>query len=103
MGMHLKKNHHLLGKSTKIKETHLTLSSSKFHMLMEEGFVLRHYISTIGIKVDPNKIKVIISLHRPKTQKEVCIFLGHVDNYHHFVKKITKLLSPLFLPLSKDI
>ena len=41
------------------EQTHLSLSIKKLHMMMSEGVVLVHFISTVGIQVDPTKIKVI--------------------------------------------
>ena len=46
-------------------------------MLLIEGIVLGHHVSSQGIKVDLAKIKVIVGLPSPKTQKEVRRFLGH--------------------------
>ena len=34
----------------------LCLSHDKCHMMMTEGLILGHYISTAGIQVDPTKI-----------------------------------------------
>ena len=36
--------------------TRLCLSHEKCHMMMTEGVVLGHYVSVIGIQVDPTKI-----------------------------------------------
>jgi hypothetical protein len=38
-------------------------------MLLIEGIVLGHHISSVGIKVDPTKIKAISYLFVPRTQK----------------------------------
>jgi hypothetical protein len=46
-------------------------------MMMSEGIVLGHFISSQGIRVDPSKIQVIKDLPTPKTQIEVASFLGH--------------------------
>jgi hypothetical protein len=56
--------------------TRLCLIHEKFHMMMIEGVVLGHYVSTDGIKVDPTKIEVILHLPTPCTQTEVHSFLG---------------------------
>lgn len=40
-------------------ETNLSLSHKKCHILMMEGIVLGHYISSKGIGVDPKKIQII--------------------------------------------
>jgi hypothetical protein len=46
-----------LEKSLKIcKQSHLSLSTEKFHMMMSKGVVLGHFISYAEIQVDPAKI-----------------------------------------------
>ena len=42
------------------QETNLSLSHEKCKMLLTEGIVLGHHVSSQGIKVDPPKIKVIV-------------------------------------------
>ena len=54
------------------KQTHLSLSTEKCHMMMQEGIVLGHFISVAGIQVDPAKVEVIQNFPTPKIQKEVC-------------------------------
>lgn len=50
-------------------ETNLSLSNEIFFMMLTEGIVLGHHISSSGIKVDPEKIQVIVDLTPPTTQK----------------------------------
>ena len=59
------------------EQTNVSLSTEKLHMMMTEGIVLGHFISTDEIKVDPAKIEVISKIPTPKTPKEVCSFWGH--------------------------
>ena len=49
------------------KETQLSIITEKCHMMMTEGVVLGHYISSTGIRVDPAKIEVILQILVPKT------------------------------------
>ena len=49
------------------KETQLSLSTEKYHMMMTEGVVLGHCISSTGIWVDPAKAEVILQIPVPKT------------------------------------
>ena len=62
-----------------------------------------HHVSSQGIKVDPDKIEVIVSLPSPKTKKVVRIFLGHVGYYRCFIENFTKIAAPMFKLLTKDI
>jgi hypothetical protein len=84
-------------------QSHLSLSTKKCHMMMSEGVVLGHFISYAGIQVDPAKIQVILDIPTPSTQKEVRIFLGHAGYYRRFIKKNSKLASPLFFLLTKYV
>ena len=84
------------------QETNLSLSHKKCKMLLTEGIVLGHHVSSQGIKVDPVKIKVIVGLPSPKTHKEVRIFLGHVGYYRCFIESLTKIAAPMFKLLTKD-
>ena len=40
-------------------QAHLSLSTEKCHMMMNEGIVLGHFIAFQGIQVDPSKVQVI--------------------------------------------
>eukprot|EP00253_Pinus_taeda_P027085 PITA_27085 len=51
-------------------EAHLSLSTKKFHMMMNEGIVLGHFISFLRIQVGPSKVQVIQTLPIPKTQTD---------------------------------
>ena len=55
------------------------------------------------IKVDPTKIEVIVGLASPKNQKDVRIFLGHAGYYCRFIENFTKIATPMFKFLTKDV
>ena len=83
-------------------EAHLALSTEKCHMVMNQGIVLDHFVSFLGIQVDPAKIQVIQTLPIPKTQTDVRSFLGHAGYYRRFIKNFSKIASPLFVLLTKN-
>jgi hypothetical protein len=72
-------------------------------MLLTEGVVLGHHVSSEGIKFDPAKIEVIVRLPPPKTRKYVRIFLGHVGYYQRFIEYFTKIVAPMFGLLIKYV
>ena len=72
-------------------------------MMMTEGIVLGHHISSSGIKVDPAKIQIIVNLSKPTTQTDVRIFLGYAGYYRRFIANFSKIALPLFKLLSKDV
>ena len=84
-------------------DTNLSLSHEKCHMLMIEGIVLGHLISSKGIQVDPKKIQTIQDLPTLVTQKDVRSFLGHARYYRRFIRNFNKIASPLFALLGKDV
>ena len=54
-------------------------------------------------KVDLAKIQVILKILTPKTPKEVRSFLGHAGYYRRFIEIFSKIASPLFSLLMKDV
>jgi hypothetical protein len=54
------------------KQTHLSLRTKKFHMMMDEGVVLGHYISSVRIEVDLTEIDVILKIPL-RNHKKRCI------------------------------
>lgn len=84
-------------------EKNLSLSNEKCYMMLTEGIVLGHHVSSSRIKVDPTKIQVIVNLIPPTTQKEVRIFLGYAGYYRRFIEIFNKIALPPFKLLEKDI
>lgn len=54
--------------------------------MVTEGMVLGHNISSRGIEVDKEKVKVIEKLPQPLNVKEIRSFLGHAGFYRRFIK-----------------
>ena len=67
------------------KQTHVSLSTVKCHMMREEGIVLGHLLSATRIRVDLAKVKVIVHFPVPKTPTQVCSFIGCVGYYRRFI------------------
>jgi len=81
----------------------LSLSPEKCEFLMTEGTVLGHTISCQGLQVDPNKIAIIQKLPPPLKVRDVRSFLSLVGYYRRFIKDFSKLASPFFGLLGKDV
>ena len=67
------------------KDHNLSLSYEKCFMMMQEGIVLGHHVSSQGIKVDPKKVEVIEQLQTLENQTDVRSFLGHDGYYRRFI------------------
>jgi hypothetical protein len=78
------------------REMNLSLSNEKCNMMMNEGIVLVHHLSSKGIELEKDKIKIITLLPTPLKPKHVRIFLRHARYYRRFIKDFSKITSPLF-------
>eukprot|EP00253_Pinus_taeda_P026994 PITA_26994 len=81
----------------------MSLNNEKCFMMLNEGIVLGHYISSQGIKVDPAKIHIIVDLPIPQNQREVRSFLWYASYYRRFIEQFSKIALPLFKLLTKDV
>ena len=85
------------------QETNLALSHEKCNMLLTEGVILGYHISSnTCIKVDP-KIEVSTKLSIPQSQNEVRSILRHAGYYRRFIENFTKISTPMFRLLTKDV
>lgn len=84
-------------------KVNVVLNWEKYHFMVKEGIILKHIVSTRGIKVDKSKIEVIENLKPPKIVKEFISFLGHASFYRRFIKEFPKITKPLTSLLMKDV
>jgi hypothetical protein len=82
------------------KEMNLSPSNEKCNMMMNEGIVLGHHLSSIGIEVDRNIVKIITLLPTPLKPKDIKSILGHARYYMRFIKCFSTIVSPMFTLLS---
>jgi hypothetical protein len=59
-------------------------------------------VSKRGIEVDPDKIKAILEMPEPRTEKEVRSFLGKLQYISRFISKLSSVCGPIFRLLRKD-
>jgi hypothetical protein len=64
---------------------------------------LGHIVSHEGVKVDPNKIKIMREWSIPKTLKKLRVFLGLTRYYHNFFKNYGQIATPLTTLLNNEI
>eukprot|EP00253_Pinus_taeda_P010834 PITA_10834 len=88
---------------SKCIKKNLSLSPKKCEFLMTKGTVLGHTISHQGLQVDPSKVSIIKSVPPPQKVRDVRSFLGLAGYYRRFIKDFSKLASPLFGILAKDV
>lgn len=84
-------------------ETNLSLSNEKCYMMLNEGIVLGHHISSKGIEVDQTKIQIIVELQILTNQKDVRSFLGYASYLWRFIANFSNIALPLFKRIAKDV
>jgi len=52
--------------------------------------------------VDPEKVKAILEVPEPRTEKQVCGFLGSLNYISRFISQLTAICEPLFTILHKN-
>ena len=71
-------------------ESNNSLGNEKCFMMLTEGIVLGHHISSLGISMDPTKIQIIVNSSEPINQKYVRSFLGYASYYRRFIEILVK-------------
>jgi hypothetical protein len=59
------------------------------------GMFLGHVVFKDGVKVDMEKIKIILNLTPPVNHKQIKIFLGHMGYYKKFVRHYSYITFPM--------
>ena len=65
------------------------------------GKLLGHMVSERGIEVDLDKIKAILDIPVPGTEKEIRGFLGWLQYISRFIARLTDICEPIFRLLRK--
>ena len=63
---------------------------------MKSGKLLDFVVSQKWIKVDPDKVKVILQMPEPHTEKQVYEFLGRLNYISRFMSQLIATYEPLF-------
>ena len=64
--------------------------------------MLGHIVSEHGIEVDPKKIRAILDMPAPKTEREIRGFLGRLQYISRFIARLTDICKPIFRLLRKN-
>ena len=67
------------------------------------GKLLGFIVSQSGIEVDPEKIKAIVQMKPPRTEKEIQGFLGRIQYISRFIAPLTMTCEPIFRLLKKEV
>jgi hypothetical protein len=73
----------------------LYLKPEKCEFHQQEVKYLGLIISMEGIKMDPKKIRAMQDWEPPSNLKDVCVFLGFANFYHHFIHNYSYIVQLL--------
>ncbi|KAI5354414.1 hypothetical protein L3X38_007309 [Prunus dulcis] len=82
-----------------LKDYRMRLNSKKCAFGVSSGKFLGFMISQRGIEANPEKIKAIIDMERPKTTKDIQSLTGRVAALTRFISKATDKCVPFFKAL----
>ncbi|MCQ7416301.1 reverse transcriptase domain-containing protein [Salmonella enterica] len=86
----------------RLRKFKLKLNPSKCTFGVTSGKLLGFVVSHEGIRVDPDKVKAILEMPPPRTQKEVRGFLGRLNYIARFISHLTATCEPIFKLLRKN-
>ena len=85
-----------------IKEYRLRLNPQKCTFRVITGKLLGFLVSDKGIEVDLSKIKAILEMLPPRSEKEIRGFLDRLQYISRFITKLTSTCEPIFKLLRKN-
>ncbi|CAL9021010.1 unnamed protein product [Prunus brigantina] len=85
-----------------LKDYRMRLNPTKCAFGLSSGKFLGFMISQRGIEANPEKIKAIIDMETPKTQKDIQSLTGRVAALTRFISRATDKCVPFFKALKGD-
>ena len=86
---------HLAQVFKELQEHKLFVNSKKIEFFLTEIRYLGHIISKDGIKMDPDKLKIIQEWPQPLNLHELRSFIGMCSYYRRFIEKFSIIGGPL--------
>jgi len=86
----------------RLRKFKLRLNPAKCTFGVKSEKLLGFIVSQKGIEVDPNKVRAILEMSIPQTEKEVRGFLGRLNYISRFISQLTATCEPLFKLLLKN-
>ena len=87
----------------KIRQFRLRLNPKKYTFGVTSTKLLVYMVSERDIKVDLDKIRVILDMPAPRTEREVGGFLGRLQYISRFIARLTDIYEPIFRLLMKRV
>ena len=85
-----------------LRKYKLRLSPAKCMFGVKSEKLLDFVVSQREIEVDPDKVKAILEMPKPRTEKQVRGFLGRLNYIARFISQLTSTCEPLYMLLHKN-
>jgi len=86
----------------RLKKHQLRLNPAKCTFRVKSGKLLGFILSQKGIEVDPKKVKAILEMPEPRTEKQVRGFLGRLNYIARFISQLIATCESVFKLLRKN-
>jgi len=86
----------------RLRKYQLKLNPAKCTFGVKSGKLLGFIVSQKGIEIDLEKVKVILEMPEPRTEKQVRGFLGRLNYITRFISQLTPTCEPIFKLLRKN-
>ena len=86
----------------RIRQFRLRLNLKKYTFGVTSGKLLGYMVNERGIEADPDKIRVILDMFAPRTEREIRGFLGRLQYISRFIVRLTDIYEPIFRLLRKS-
>ena len=84
------------------RKANLRLNSSKMNLRKSEVRFMGHLITKEGLQSDPEKVKAVQEMPKPKSKKELLSLLGFVNYLSKFLPRLSEVAQPLREMTSKE-
>ncbi|RVW59109.1 Retrovirus-related Pol polyprotein from transposon 17.6 [Vitis vinifera] len=85
-----------------VETVQVKIESREVHLWVTSGTLLRHIVSEHGIEVDPKKIRAILDMPAPRTERKIRGFLGRLQYISCFIARLIDICEPIFRLLRKS-
>ena len=79
----------------------ISVNPKKSQFALEEGKLLGHVVSVVGVRIDPERVKSIQNLFVPTSKKDIQSFLGKINFVRRFIPNFVELVKHITSMLRK--
>ena len=80
----------------RIRQFRLRLDPKKCTFGVTSRKLLGYMVSERGIEANPDKIRAILDMPGPRTEREIRGFLGRLQYISRFIARLTDICEPIF-------